>query len=80
MRLSNLLIICNSIINSIIYVILNFYVLINLIFFKYEQIMFLIILKKHRKKSNNPYIELFSDINVKMVIILFVKFFTKIII
>lgn len=25
--------------------------------------MFLIILKKHRKKSNNPYIELFSDIN-----------------
>lgn len=80
MRLPNLLIICNSIINSIIYVILNFYVLINLIFFKYEQIMFLIILKKHRKKSNNPYIELFSDINVKMVIILFVKFFTKIII
>ena len=63
MRLPNLLIICNSIINSIIYVILNFYVLINLIFFKYEQIMFLIILKKHRKKSNNPYIELFSDIN-----------------
>ena len=80
MRLPNLLIICNSIINSRIYVILNFYVLINLIFFKYEQIMFLIILKKHRKKSNNPYIELFSDINVKMVIILFVKFSTKIII
>ena len=72
-----MILVCNSIINSIIYVILNFYVLINLIFFKYEQIMFLIILKKHRKKSNNPYIELFSDINVKMVIIFFVKFSQK---